>query len=353
MSSPNPNHDIARYAHDASDHATAADARQLYENKTIQDVISTDSRANETEPALAAQMNKVLEAQIDRDVKPVCSSAVLTKLIDSLCQSVIGQVTNETAPVEHRYAHALANNNAARVFTHSLCHILDDSLVWMDSAQVTSTTKSSFDNDRHQQQTLNNLSRVRRTANGDFYFSEYWHSLSLEEQIRWVVSSVGSYMQACNSCPDHCRKVCCDCISGCRKKKGQRSIDEEAAMALVTGFVDVITRELGSHGGGGNNACSVQRICQTLRNCFSSSFKNTTASKLETNLSPAFITNWCVYNKTFKRGLRSVCKEQDGQDCEDDDESTKGKKKDKHQPSADHCPVDRCWTDFCSSVDSS
>ena len=348
MSSPQPNNDIAHFAASASDHATAADARQLYENKTIQDVISTDARANETEPALAAQMNKVLEAQIERDVKPVCSSAVLTKLIDSLCQSVIGQVTTETAPVAHRQAHYLSNTNAARVFTHSLCHILDDSLVWMDSAQVTSTTKSSFDNDRHQQQTLNNLSRVRRTANGDFYFSEYWHSLSLEEQIRWVVSAVGSYMQSCNSCPDHCRKICCDCISGCRKKKGQRSIDEEAAMAMVTGFVDIITRELGSHGGGSNNACSVQRICQTLRNCFSSSFKNTTASKLETNLSPAFITNWCVYDKTFKKGLRSVCKEQ----CGEDDKAADGEDSSKSKPDKDHCcPVDKCWDDFCSHVE--
>ena len=208
-----------------------------------QDINVSKTRALTTDP-------QILETQIERGVNTEHSSQVLTKLIDCLCQSVVGQVTGSNGSVEQRQTAAMSNQNAARIFTHRLCHILDDSLVWMDAVQVSSTASSSFDTSRFQQSVIQNMSQVRRDVAGQYLFEEWWNSCTAEERQRFIVTCVQAYGQS-TSANESCASIKEFCDQG--------NID------LLTQLIDQIGAQLCNRGGGSNAACSIQDICNTLQ----------------------------------------------------------------------------------------
>ena len=292
---PRPHPPVQQDAARASTYATQANsAQQLYDNKTVQDVVNQDINVSKTQPALTDSVNKILETQIERGVNTEHSSQVLTKLIDCLCQSVVGQVTGSNGSVEQRQTAAMSNQNAARVFTHSLCHILDDSLVWMDAVQVSSTASSSFDTSRFQQSVIQNMSQVRRDVAGQYLFEEWWNSCTAEERQRFIVNCVQAYGQSCAN----------ECMSA-------KAFCEQGNIDLLTQLIDQIGAQLCNRGGGSNAASSVQDICNTFTNCFNSCFSSNTSGQVCTTMTPSFITNWCVYKNTFQSTLQSTSTEGD------------------------------------------
>ena len=108
-----PNANVQSAATNASDAAREANsAQQLYDNKTVQDVVNQDINVSTTQPALTDSVNKILETQIERGVNTEHSSQVLTKLIESLAKSVVGQVAGSNGSVEQRQTAAMSNQNA-------------------------------------------------------------------------------------------------------------------------------------------------------------------------------------------------------------------------------------------------
>ena len=297
---PTPNSSLPGLAASSSNAAEDSTSATLYQNKVIEDVVNQDVQIQQTQPQLTDSINGILHEQIKRGPGTEHSSQVLTKLIDCLCQSVVGQMTAANTSVEQRHASHLANTNAARIFTHSLCHILDDSLVWMDASQVSSTACSTFNTSRFQQSVLQNCSQVQRNVHGDYLFSEYWNACTEEQRQRFVCSAIQAYGQACTS-------------PSCANLVNQAITDfcENGNANLVSSICDQIGAQLCNTGGGQNNACSAETITNVLQNCFSSCFNSSTSGQVHTVMTPSFITNWCVYSKQFKCTLEGNSTEGD------------------------------------------
>jgi hypothetical protein len=216
---------------------------------------------------LVSTIDSMVTTQIQRGVSTTHSSDVLIHLIDALAQTAIAQTTD----------------NAARTFTQNLSQLLDDSVVWMDALQVSSTASSSVDLRQVQQQVQQRLQNKVRQSGSSYCFDKWWTAEATEAEQTDLV------------------RTCLQCLDvGC---------DD----AIITTVTDSLTRTLqscvASHTRTEASAASwsLDQICDLLTGSIRSCTEAGAETEVKTTVTPAFITNYCVYKQIFQKRLDANC----------------------------------------------
>lgn len=269
--------------------ASSPDDRiQLYPEKGF--------NANEqmqTSKDFIGEMGDLVKAQVDSDVSSARSSEVLNKLIEALGQAVTPGRLNAST-VEGHHASGEVGVTAARTFCHSLLHIIDDGLVWMDATQVSSAARTNFNMDAFQRSTNTLLSNVGRTSTGKLKWGSFWNGMDRQQQIAFVKSLVHMY----DSYQNNKNHKISHSDSGAINPKSQ------AFAKTVNDITEYLTMSAG--GASGTGASSAQEIAEMLYNSCRSTVQSEASSTVSNQITPSFITNWCVYKKLFMRLQQSM-----------------------------------------------
>lgn len=269
--------------------ASSPDDRiQLYPEKGF--------NANEqmqTSKDFIGEMGDLVKAQVDSDVSSARSSEVLNKLIEALGHAVTPGRLNAST-VEGHHASGEVGVTAARTFCHSLLHIIDDGLVWMDATQVSSAARTNFNMDAFQRSTNTLLSNVGRTSTGKLKWGSFWNGMDRQQQIAFVKSLVQMHD---NYQSNRNQKLSCT-DSGAINPKSQ------AFAQTINDITEYLTMSAGGESGTG--ASSAQEIGEMLYNACRSTVQSEASSTVSNQITPSFITNWCVYKKLFMRLQQSM-----------------------------------------------
>jgi hypothetical protein len=251
---------------------------------------------------LGDSIPKLLEAQIESEVKSSNSTSVLNNLITSLKDAVVpGKLNPQTSDGAHVAAEV--GVTAARTFSHSLLHIIDDGLVWMDATQVSSAARTNFNMDSFQKSCASLLSGVKRDTGGNFQFGSFWNGLNRVEQIGFVRSLINMY-------DSNQTQRSCKVNPGCPDTAGVNP-SGIAANRAVTQICETLS--LATRGAGSSDAWSSQQIVDTMLNSVRSTTESEASSSVGNQITPSFITNWCVYQRLFMRLQQSTFLEGDNQ----------------------------------------
>ena len=273
--------------------ATMGQTIGLYNTRDKFQDLAGNQRANSVD--LANSLSKVIDTQIENEVSSENSSQVLRELITSLRDTAV-----TTKPSAEHLSTADINQVAAenaitsaRTFTHSLLHIVDDGLVWMDATQVNSMGKSAFGYNTFQSACTRMLNQVNRKADGSYYFNQWWLSRTRNQQMQWISSLLNL------SDAQYFNNSGAGCVT-------QGNLDTTASGAADTAseLCDAIT--LMTEGGGRQAASSFQDICDSLYQSVKSTGRIQAQSSVYNQITPSFITNVCSYSKLFMQ-LQQAC----------------------------------------------
>lgn len=260
---------------------------------------------------LADKIVNVVDAQIENEVKSENSTHVLNNLITSLAGCAVPSKIKDPTTVDGVHAGAEAGVTAARTFAHSLLHIIDDGLVWMDATQVNSTARTDFDFDMFNRNIANLTNKIQRSSNGNYNFGQFWNGLSRSGQIQFVRSLIRAYdaNQYRNGGATNASivdgQVVLDEVTGpCPSDNGTLNAVGTAGAGNIARICEQLTNL--TRGGGGSQAFSGQELCDTLYGAVRSSTDTQAQSTVFSQITPSFITNSCVYYKLFMRLQQGV-----------------------------------------------
>jgi len=242
---------------------------------------------------LGDSLTKLVDAQIDNEVRSTHSTSVLNNLITSIKEAVVPGKLNPSTSDGAQVA-AEVGVTAARTFSHSLLHIIDDGLVWMDATQVSSAARSTFNMDSFQRSCASLLSGVKRNTQGQFQFGTFWNGLNRVQQVGFVRSLIQLYD---SNQTQRNSKVC---------PNGTQTINPTGLGfdQAVTSICEVLS--IATQGAGSSDAWSSQQILDTMYNAVRSTTESDASSTVSNQITPSFITNWCVYQRLFMRLQQSV-----------------------------------------------
>lgn len=269
--------------------ASSPDERiQLYPEKGF-----NASDQVQTSKDFIGEMGDLVRSQVDSEVSSARSSEVLNKLIEALGQAVTPGRLNAST-VEGHHASGEVGVTAARTFCHSLLHIIDDGLVWMDATQVSSAARTNFNMDAFQRSANTLLSNVARTSSGQLKWGSFWNGMDRQQQIAFVKSLM--HMHDTNQSNQSQKLI--------HNEGGAINPKSHAFSKTVNDIAEYLT--MSSGGASGTGAASAQEVAEMLYNSCRSTVQSEASSTVSNQITPSFITNWCVYKKLFMRLQQSM-----------------------------------------------